>query len=199
MRIWPWWSAAALAAFFPSVMARIGSDLIASTGLFYYDMHVGDGIGIYPLAQGLGIGHFGSAGIDVMRVLWDIEVVMLAFALPVLMVAVAALLRRRLHGRTTRVVVVVLSVLAVINIAANIVGPWSDLTQCPPTDLTDLTESYSCHRNGTGVGIPPFIYGPAYAFAAYFLAVTRHHARTEAPGLGRVSRPSVPDGDLPRS
>ncbi|WP_326646344.1 hypothetical protein OG884_17105 [Streptosporangium sp. NBC_01755] len=70
--------------------------------------------GNYPLAQGLGIGHFGSAGIDVMRVLWDIEVVM-------------------------------------------------------------------------------------SAFAAYFLAVTRHHACTEAPGLGRVSRPSVPDGGLPRS
>lgn len=178
MRVWPLWSAAALAALLPSVMAWIGSDIIASTGLFYYDIHVGDGIGIYPLAQGLGIGYLGSTGMDVMLLLWDVEIAMLAFALPVPMVGVAALFRRRPHGWITLVVAVVLGVFAAINIAANIVGPWSDLTQCPPTNLAGLTENYSCYRNGTGTGIPPFIYSPAYAFAAYFLVATRHHALT---------------------
>ncbi|MFB9676792.1 hypothetical protein [Streptosporangium vulgare] len=173
--------AAALFALFPSVLARIGGELIASTGLFYYDMHVVDGIGIYPLAQGLGVGYLGSAGMDTMRVLWNIEVAVLAFALPVPVIGVAALLRRRWQDRVTLVLVVVLSVLAAVNIAANVVGPWSDLTQCPPTDFTGLPEDYSCYRNGTGVGVPPFLYSPAYAFAAYVLVTLRRRGLADAP------------------
>ncbi|MER5427009.1 hypothetical protein [Streptosporangium roseum] len=165
--------AAALLALFPSVMAWTGSELIAITGFFYYDMHVGDGVGIYPLAQGLGVGYLGSVGIDAMQVLWDIEVVVLAFALPVPVIGVAALLRPRWQDRVTLVLVVVLGVLAAVNIAANVVGPWSDLTQCPPTDFMGPPEDYSCYRNGTGVGVPPFLYGPAYAFAAYILVTLR--------------------------
>ncbi|MEV4746338.1 hypothetical protein AB0K21_08195 [Streptosporangium sp. NPDC049248] len=169
MRLQRWWLAAALLALLPSVMAWFGSDAIASTGLFYYDFHVIDGIGILPLSQGLGIGYLGSVGVDIMRVLWNAEVVVLAFALPVPMVAVAALLRRRWRDRTTLVLAVFLGILAVVNLAANVVGPWSDLTQCPPTDHLSLPDWYSCYRNGTGVGIPPFLYSPAYAFAAYTL------------------------------
>ncbi|AWS47730.1 hypothetical protein [Streptosporangium sp. 'caverna'] len=180
MRVWRWWAAAALLALFPSVMAWIGSELIASTGLFYYDMHVVDGIGIYPLAQGLGVGYLGSVGIDAMQALWDIEVVILAFALPVPVMGVAALLRRRWQDRIILVMAVVLGVLAAVNVAANIVGPWSDLTQCPPADFIDLPEDYSCYRNGTGVGLPPFFYGPAYAFAAYILVALRRRGFADA-------------------
>ncbi|GGQ25202.1 hypothetical protein [Streptosporangium pseudovulgare] len=169
MRVRHWWSAAALLALFPSVTAWAGSRLIASTGLFYYDFHVIDGIGIYPLAQGLGIGYLGSVGMDIMHALGNVEVVMLAFALPVPMVAVAALLRRRWQDRTTVVVAVILGVLAAVNFAANVVGPWSDLTQCPPADPMSLPDEYTCYRDGTGIGIPPFLYGPAYALAAYIL------------------------------
>lgn len=88
------------------------SDAIASTGLFYYGFHVIDGIGILPLSQGLGIGYLGSVGVDIMQVLWDAEVVVLAFALPVPMVAVAALLRRRWRDRNTLALGVVLGILA---------------------------------------------------------------------------------------
>ncbi|MFI6797176.1 hypothetical protein [Streptosporangium canum] len=172
---------AALLAIFPSVMAWVGSDLIASTGLFYYDIRVWHGIGIHPLAQGLGVGYLGSTGIDVVQVLANIEVIMLALALPVPMVGVAALLRRRWRHRTTLVVAAVLGILAAVNIAANIVGPWSDLTQCPPTELTDIPEDYSCYINNRGVWVPPFLYGLAYAFAAYILITLRRRALADAP------------------
>ncbi|WP_214109237.1 hypothetical protein [Acrocarpospora catenulata] len=185
MRVWRWWSAALL-ALFPSVMAWVGGELIASTGLFYYDMQVIDGIGILPLAQGLGIGYLGSVGMDIMKALWNVELAMLAFALPVLMVGSAALLRRRWQDRTTFVVAVILFVFAVVNLAANFVGFWSDLTQCPPTDLTSLPDGYTCYRNGSGVGIPPFIYGPAYALAAYIL-ITLHRT-----GSGTGVNPDSP-------
>lgn len=176
MRVRRWWSAAALLALLPTVTAWFGSEVIASTGLFYYDFHVIDGIGIFPLSQGLGIGYLGSVGTDIMQVLWNAENVVLAFALPVPMVAVAALLRRRWRDRTTLVLAVVLGALAVVNLAANIVGPWSELTHCPPADHLSLPDGYSCYRNGTGVGIPPFFYGPAYALAAHILI--RIHRRT---------------------
>ncbi|MCT9934472.1 hypothetical protein N5079_30130 [Planotetraspora sp. A-T 1434] len=181
MRVWRWWSAAALLALFPTILAWFGGELIASTGLFYSDIQVVDGIGIYPLAQALGVGYLGSAGITAMRALWDTETVILAFALPVPVMGVAALLRRRWQDRITLVVAVVLGVLAAINVAANVVGPWSSLTQCPPSDLMGLPEDYSCYRNGTGVGIPPFLYGPAYAFAAYILVALRRRGLADAP------------------
>ncbi|MFF5114023.1 hypothetical protein [Streptosporangium sp. NPDC000509] len=181
MRLQRWWLTAALLALLPSVMAWFGSDAIASTGLFYYDFHVSDGIGIFPLAQGLGIGYLGSVGVDIMQVLWDVEVVVLAFALPVSMVAVAALLRRRWRDRTTLALAVFLGILAVVNLAANIVGPWSDLTQCPPTDPLSLPDQYSCYRNGTGAGIPPFFYSPAYAFATHTLVEIRRRNLTDVP------------------
>ncbi len=75
-----------------------------------------------------------------------------------------------------------------VNLAANVVGPWSDLTHCPPPDDLDLPSGYSCYRNGTGAGIPPFFYGPAYAFAAHTLIgihrrnLTGVHHRPEAQG-----------------
>lgn len=181
MRVRRWWLTAALLALLPSVTTWFGSGAIASTGLFYYDFHVIDGIGIFPLSQGLGIGYLGSVGIDVMRVLWDAEVVVLAFALPVPMVAVAALLRRRWRDRTTLVLAVVLGVLAVVNLAANVVGPSSDLTDCPPVDYQSLPDWYSCYRNGTGVGIPPFFYSPAYAFAAHILINIHRRNLTDMP------------------
>ncbi len=189
MRVQWWWSVTALLVLLPSVTAWFGSEVIASTGLFHYDFHVIDGIGIFPLSQGLGIGYLGSVGMDVMQVLWNAEIIVLAFALPVPMVAVAALLRRRWRDRTTLVLAVVLAALAVVNLAANIVGPWSDLTHCPPADYLSLPSWYSCYRNGTGVGIPPFFYGPAYAFAAYVLIEIHRRNLTDMP-----HRPEVQSG-----
>jgi hypothetical protein len=116
-----------------------------------------------------------------MQVMWDAEVVVLAFALPVPLVAVAALLRRRWRDRTTLVLAVLLGVLAVVNLAANVVGPWSDLTQCPPADYLSLPDGYSCYRNGTGVGIPPFLYGPAYALAACILIKLHRRSLADMP------------------
>ncbi|MDF5755715.1 hypothetical protein [Spongiactinospora sp. TRM90649] len=156
-------------ALLPTAIAWFGSEIIASTGLFYYDFDVIDGIGILPLSQGLGIGYLGDVGMDIIRPLWNAEIAVLAFALPVPMVAAAALLRRKWRDRTTLLLAVFLGVLAVINFAANIVGPWSDLTHCPPPEDLLLPDGYNCYRNGTGVGVPPFFYGPPYALAAHIL------------------------------
>jgi hypothetical protein len=145
---------------FPTVMAYVGGTLIALTGLFYYDISVRDGIGIFSLAQGLGVGYLGSAVFDVAVAVLHVEIFTIAFGVPVVLV-VAALLWRERHF--TRAVVWLLAIFAVANLGANLVALFSNLSVCPPLGDHEST----CYR---GAGVTPFfLYAPAYAIAAYLL------------------------------
>ncbi|WP_155349240.1 hypothetical protein [Acrocarpospora pleiomorpha] len=159
--MWMRWSAAVVFVLLPTVSAYVGGALIASTGLFYYDISVLDGIGIFSLAQGLGVGYLGSAVFDVAVAVLHVEVVTIGLALPVVLVVAALLWRERHFART---VVWLLAVLAVANLGANLVALFSDLSVCPP--LGD--HESACYR---GAGATPFfLYAPAYALASYLLA-----------------------------
>ncbi len=155
--MWTRGSAAVVLVLFPTVMAYVGGALIASTGVFFYDISVLDGIGIFSLAQGLGVGYLGSAVFDVAVAVLHVEIFAIGFALPVALVVVALMWRER---RFTTVVVWLLVVFAAANLGANAVALFADLSVCPHEAL--------CYR---GAGATPFLlYAPAYAVAAHLLA-----------------------------
>ncbi|MEV6984654.1 hypothetical protein AB0M95_25815 [Sphaerisporangium sp. NPDC051017] len=168
--MWMRWSAAVVFVLLPTVLAYVGGPLIASTGMFYYDISVRDGIGVFSLAQGLGAGYLGSAVFDAAVAVLHVEIFTIGFALPAVLVFAAFLWRGR---RFTRAVVWLLGVLAVANLGANLVALFSDFSVCPP--LGD--HESACYR---GAGATPFfLYAPAYALAAYLLA-TLATAKTDA-------------------
>ncbi|WP_440071161.1 hypothetical protein [Streptosporangium sp. OZ121] len=163
---------------FPTVSAHIGGALISSTGLFYYDISVLDGIGIFSLAQGLGAGYLNSAVFDVAVAVLRAEIFTIGFAVPAVLVVAALLWRER---RLTRLVIWLLVVLSVANLGANLVALFSDLSVCPPLGDHDST----CYR---GAGATPFfLYAPAYALAAHLLATL-----TTAEAGADATRASVP-------
>ncbi|WP_204056947.1 hypothetical protein [Microbispora corallina] len=166
------------------MFAWLGSELISGVSGFYYDISVIDGIGVYPLAQGLGIGYLGSGALSGMVVVWQAEMLTLALALPAVAVGVAALLRNRWNGRVARVVACALLMLAAVNLMATVVSLWSPLTQCPPAVLDTLPSGYACYMNGGSVRTPPFLYGVAYASAArLLLALGRGRGRRASPAV----------------
>ncbi|MGS2648181.1 hypothetical protein [Streptosporangium sp. LJ11] len=176
--MWMRWSAAVIFVLFPTVSAYFGGALISITGLFYYDMSVRDGIGIFALAQGLGVGYLNPAVFDVAVAVLRVEIFTIGFAVPAVLVVAALLWRER---RFTRLVVWLLVVLSVANLGANLVALFSDLSVCPPLGDHDS----ACYR---GAGATPFfLYAPAYALAAYLLA-----ALTTAKAGADATRPSVP-------
>jgi len=168
--MWIRWSAAVAFALLPTLLAYFGEALIASTGLLHWEISVLDGIGIFSLAQGLGVGYLPAAVFDVAVAVLHVEIFTIAFALPAVLLLAAALWRNR---RFTKAVIWLLAILAAANLGANLVAVFSDLSVCPPLGDHEAT----CYR---GAGATPFfLYAPAYALAAY-LPATLITAKTGA-------------------